>query len=96
MQLVAGPAVVQLRPRAAVRAAVGGRQVPGAHAEQFRGETAQRDPAGDKILPGCRVLDARGTRPLGRIEEGPCVRTDVGKTNGPDGYSGNGDGSAEL
>ena len=91
---VAGPAVVKLRSRSALRARIGGCQVPGAHRQDPGGEIPQRDPAGQEVPPGRRVLDARGTRAFGGTQEGLAVRSDVGKANGPDGDSGNGEGPA--
>ena len=91
---VAGPAVVKLRSRPAVRAGIGGRQFPGAHRQDSGGELPQRDPAGQEVPPGRRILDAGGARAFGGIKEDLTVRSDVGKTNGPDGDSGYGEGSA--
>ncbi|HSN36538.1 MAG TPA: hypothetical protein VLT34_09335, partial [Arthrobacter sp.] len=76
----------------AVRAGISGFQVPGAHRQDPGGELPQRDSAGQEVPPGCRVRDARGTRAFRGFEEGLAVRSDVGKTNGPDGDSGDGEG----
>jgi hypothetical protein len=75
-----------------VRAGIVGAQVRWAYCEDPGGELPQRDPAGQEVPPGCRVRDARGTRAFCGIEEGLAVRPDVGKTNGPDGDSGDGEG----
>jgi hypothetical protein len=92
VQPVAWPAVVKLRSGPAVRARIVRRHVPGTHAKKLRNEIAQRDPAGQEVPAQKRIRNARGTRALRRIEEGLAVRSDVSKTNGPDGDSGNGDG----
>ncbi|BCW66500.1 hypothetical protein NicSoilB4_12630 [Arthrobacter sp. NicSoilB4] len=86
--------MVQLRPRPALRARIGGRELPGAHAEDSGGEIPQRDPAGQEVPPLPRILDACGARAFGRSEESLTVRSDVGKTNGPDGDSGYGEGAS--
>ena len=90
---VAGPAVVKLRSRPALRARIGGRQVPGAHFEDPGSEFAQRDPAGPDIPPGLRMFDACGARAFDGTQESLTVRSDVGKTNGPDGDSGYSEGA---
>ena len=93
---VAGPAVVKLRSRPALRTRVGGCQFPGAYLQDSGSEIPQRDPAGQEVPPGPRILDARGARAFDGTKESLTVQADVGKTNGPDGDSGNGEGSAVL
>ncbi|MET1020815.1 MAG: hypothetical protein ABWX69_01285 [Arthrobacter sp.] len=85
--------MVNLRPRPALRAGIGGRQFPGADFQDSGGEFPQRNPAGQEVPPGARVLDACGACAFGGTKKDLTVRSDVGKTNGPDGESGDGEGS---
>ena len=66
------------------------------HLQDPGGEIPQRDPAGQEVSPGPRILDAGRARAFGTVKESLTVRSDVGKTNGPDGDSGYGEGSAAL
>ena len=91
-QQVAGPSVVKFRSGPALRAPIGGRKFPGAHAENSGGKIPERDPAGQEVPPGPRILDAGGACAFGGIQEGLTVRSDAGKTNGPEGDSGDGEG----
>ncbi|HEX9229275.1 MAG TPA: hypothetical protein VF885_21955 [Arthrobacter sp.] len=85
--------MVQLRPRPALRARIRSRELPGAHAKDSGDEIPQRDPAGQEVPPGPVILDSCGARAFGRPQEGLTVRSDVGKTDGPDGDSGYCEGS---
>jgi hypothetical protein len=93
---VAGPAVVKLRSRAALRARIGGCQFAGVHRQDSGGEIPQRDPGRQEVPADPRILDAGSARAFGGTEESLTIRSDVGKTNGPDGDSGYGEGSAVL
>ncbi|MDD1478122.1 hypothetical protein [Arthrobacter sp. H16F315] len=66
------------------------------HRQDPGSKSAQRDPAGHKVPPGCVVFEARCTRAFYLIEEGHTVRSNVGKTNGPDGGPGDGECSSVL
>ena len=90
---VAGAAVVKLRSRAAVRARIVGRELPGAHTENPGDEGAQGDPAGEEVPPGGRMRDP-GACLFRGIKVDPAVRSGVGKTHGPDRGSGYGEGLA--
>ncbi|WP_346925640.1 hypothetical protein [uncultured Arthrobacter sp.] len=88
--------MVKLRPGTALRARIGSRELPGAHLQDPGGEIPQRDPACHEVPPGRRILDACGARAFGSTKEDLTVRSDVGKTNGPDGDPGYGEGSAVV
>lgn len=79
---VAGPAVILVW--SAVRAGVGSGQFFGPHAKDSGRKGPQGDPAGQEIAPGRRIVQARGPAEFGGVEEVSAVRSDVGKTNGPD------------
>jgi len=66
------------------------------HLQDSGGEIQQRDPAGQEVPPGRRILDACGAPAFGGTQKRLTVRSDVGKANGPDGDSGNGEGAAVL
>jgi len=66
------------------------------HRQDSGGEIPQRDPGRQEVPADPRILNAGSARAFGGTEESLTVRSDVGKTNGPDGDSGYGEGSAVL